>query len=118
MSARKTSEEILQLRQDKQVHTYHIAEFFLQFAKLLIRNHCCTVYASTTTAPPPLSLILILFKVLEETKAHLEEERTVLEGQLNLAQLETTALQEPCAALEVSQKASLCTRVSAWVQLT
>ncbi|CAI8051199.1 Centrosomal protein of 63 kDa, partial [Geodia barretti] len=56
VSARKTSEEILQLRQDKQV--------------------------------------------LEETKAHLEEERTVLEGQLNLAKLETTALQETCAALE------------------
>jgi chromosome segregation ATPase len=63
VSARKTSEEILQLRQDKQV--------------------------------------------LKETKAHLEEERTVLEGQLNLARLETTALQEKCAALEVSQKASL-----------
>ena len=28
---------------------------FLQFTKLLIRNHCCTVYASTTTAPPPLT---------------------------------------------------------------
>ena len=32
----------------------------------------------------------------------LERDRAVLEGQLNLTQLETTALQEKCAALEVS----------------
>ena len=43
-----------------------------------------------------------LLQVLEEARAHLEEEEKVLEGQLNLVQLEATALQEKCAALEVS----------------
>ena len=43
-----------------------------------------------------------ILQVLEEARAHLEEERRVLEGQLNLVQLEATALQEKCAALEVS----------------
>ena len=41
-------------------------------------------------------------QALERVRVQLERDRAVLEGQLNLTQLETTALQEKCAALEVS----------------
>ena len=41
-------------------------------------------------------------QVLEEVRAQLEGDKAVLEEQLHLTKLEATALQEKCAALEVS----------------
>lgn len=41
-------------------------------------------------------------QILERVRVELERDKSVLEGQLNVAQLESATLQEKCAALEVS----------------